>query len=120
MREFNPIITVALTIVLLVFVILYLRTLTLEQIREAVYNAFLTAETNFNHGENTEKLNYAVQTARLALESLPIPTIVKAIVLPLITTENLTKIVDMWFKQVKALVQQVPTNEEIDKVIEGR
>jgi hypothetical protein len=54
------------------------------------------------------------------LESLPIPAIVKAIVLPLITTENLTKIVDMWFKQVKALVQQVPTNEEIDKVIEGR
>lgn len=120
MTEFNPIITVALTIVLLVFVILYLRTLTLEQIREAVYSAFLTAETNFNYGENKEKLAYAVQTARIALEGLPIPTIVKAIVLPLITTENLTKIVDMWFKQVKALVQQVPTNEEIDKVIEGR
>lgn len=120
MTEFNPIVTVVLTIVLLVFVILYLRTLTLEQIREAVYSAFLTAETNFNHGENKEKLAYAVQTARIALEGLPIPTIVKAIVLPLITTENLTKIVDMWFKQVKMLVQQVPTNEEIDKVIEGR
>lgn len=120
MTEFNPIVTVVLTIVLLVFVILYLRTLTLEQIRKAVYSAFLTAETNFNHGENKEKLAYAVQTARIALEGLPIPTIVKAIVLPLITTENLTKIVDMWFKQVKMLVQQVPTNEEIDKVIEGR
>lgn len=117
--EFNPIITIALTLILVVVAILYARTLTLDQIREAVYNAFLVAEANFNHGENEEKLGYAVQTARLALEALPIPAIVKAIVLPLITTENLTKIVDMWFKQVKALVQQIPTDEEIDKIIEG-
>lgn len=118
--EYNPILTIVLTIAVIVIAILYAKTLTLEQIREAVYHSFLVAESNFNHGENEEKLGYAVQTARLALEALPIPAIVKAIILPLITTENLTKIVDMWFKQVKALVQQIPTDEEIDKIIEGQ
>lgn len=118
--EYNPILTIVLTIAVIVIAILYAKTLTLEQIREAVYNAFLVAEANFNHGENEEKLGYAVQTARLALEALPIPGVVKAIILPFITTENLTKIVDAWFKQVKALVQQIPTDEEIDKIIEGQ
>lgn len=118
--ETNIILFAFLTVTLVVVGVLYIRSLTLEQIREVVYKAFLVAETNFNHGANKEKLDYAVQTAKLALENLPIPALIKALILPLITTDNLVKVVDMWFKQVKALVQQVPTTEEIDKVIEGR
>jgi hypothetical protein len=97
--------TIALTVILAIYVVLYLRTLSLDQIRAKVYEAFVEAERQFEHGENDDKLLYAVEAARAALEAAPIPTIVKAIIAPLVTTENLKKIISAWYQQVKILVQ---------------
>lgn len=102
------ILTIILTAALLVVGILYARTLTLDSIRQAAYEAMLKAEEEFQHGQNAEKLAYVCQTARLALEAAPVPTIIKTIGLMCITEENLRKIIDMWFRQVKKLIQQVP------------
>lgn len=97
-----------LTLALVVVGILYARTLTLDSIRQAAYEAMLKAEEEFQHGQNAEKLAYVCQTARLALEAAPVPTIIKTIGLMCITEENLRKIIDLWFRQVKALIQQIP------------
>lgn len=103
--EFNIYVTLILTVVLAVYVVLYLRTLGLEAIRGKVYDAFVEAEEQFAHGKNDEKLSYAVAAAKSALEAAPIPTIIKMIIMPLLTTENLKKIISAWYQQVKLLVQ---------------
>lgn len=113
------IITLILTAALLCVGALYARTLTLDSIRQAAYEAMLVAEANFLHGENDEKLSYVCQTARLALEAAPVPTLIKTLGLMCITEANLRKIIDLWFKQVKKLVQQVPTDEELDAIVKG-
>lgn len=104
--EFNIFATVFLTVTVLVFTVLYLRSLGLDKIREAVYKAFVEAEEAFEHGANDEKLSYAVDAAKTALKLAPIPEVIKVVILPFITTENLKKILSAWYQQVKFLVQK--------------
>lgn len=106
--EFNLVVTLITTVVLAVYIVLYLRAMGLDKIRAKVYEAFVEAEANFAHGNNDEKLAYAVSAALAALEAAPIPPVVKVIIMPFITTENLKKIISTWYQQVKLLVQSIP------------
>lgn len=93
-----PILMLALAIFLLVAVVLvfqYIKLKGLEGIRVDVYNLILKAEHTFEHGDNTQKLEWVVQKARSML-----PRWISFF----ITTERLTIIIEMWFRGVKDLL----------------
>lgn len=76
-------------------IVKYIRHLGLEAIRERVYQAFLNAEHEFQHGENAEKFEYVLNIAKSAI---PAP-------FNLFITENLLrKAVQAWFDLVKDLL----------------
>lgn len=110
--ELNIFVTVLLTVLLVIGEVMYARAQGLEKIRAKVYEAFVEAEARFEHGENDAKLTYAVEAAQAALQAAPIPAIVKAIIMPFLTTENLKKILSVWYQQVKLLVQSIPVGEK--------
>lgn len=83
-------------IVIAIFVIVkYIRHVGLESIRERVYKAFLDAEHEFQHGENTEKFEYVINIAKSAI---PAPFNL------FITESLLRKVVQAWFDLVKDLL----------------
>lgn len=76
-------------------IIKYIQHLGLENIRERVYQAFLDAEHEFQHGENTEKFEYVINIAKTAI---PAP-------FNLFITESLLRnVVQAWFDLVKDLL----------------
>ena len=76
-------------------IVKYIRNVGLEAIRERVYQAFLEAEHEFRHGENTEKFEYVIDIARSAI---PVPFNM------FITESLLRKVVQAWFDLVKDLL----------------
>lgn len=83
-------------IVVAVFLIVkYVRHVGLEAIRERVYKAFLDAEHEFQHGDNTAKFEYVINIAKSAI---PAPFNL------FITESFLRKVVQAWFDLVKDLL----------------
>lgn len=76
-------------------VVKYVRNIGLESIRERVYQAFLEAEHEFQHGENAEKFEYVINIAKTAI---PVPFNI------FITESLLRKAVQTWFDLVKDLL----------------
>lgn len=83
--------------ILIAFIVIvkYIRHVGLESIRERVYKAFLDAEHEFQHGENTEKFEYVINIAKSAI---PVPFNL------FITESLLRKAVQAWFDLVKDLL----------------
>lgn len=79
----------------------YFKMRTLDQIRADVYQAILKAEHIYKHGENAQKLEYVVQLARSMLPGW---------LSFFITTENLTKLINLWFAGVKDLLDDGKMN----------
>lgn len=76
-------------------IVKYVRHVGFEAIRERVYAAFLDAEHEFQHGDNTEKFEYVINIAKSAI---PAP-------FNLFITENLLrKVVQAWFDLIKDLL----------------
>ena len=88
-------------ILAIVVLINYVRHLGLESIRERVYRAFLDAEHEFQHGENTEKFEYVINIAKTAI---PAPFNF------FITESLLRKAVQTWFDLVKDLLDDGELN----------
>lgn len=78
-----------------ILIIKYIRHVGLETIRERVYKAFIEAEHEFHHGENTEKFEYVINVAKSAV---PAPFNL------FITETLLRKVVQAWFDLVKDLL----------------
>lgn len=92
----------AVGVAIAIFLIVkYVRHIGLEAIRERVYRAFVEAENEFQHGENTEKFEYVINIARAA-----IPTPINL----LITESLLRKVVQAWFDLVKDLLDDGKLN----------
>ena len=92
----TPIALAIVGIVIAVFLIVkYIRHLGLESIRERVYKAFLDAEHEFQHGDNTEKFEYVINIAKSAI---PAPFNL------FITESLLRRVVQAWFDLVKDLL----------------
>ena len=93
-----------LVIVAAVFVILFVRTMQtigLERIRKYVYQLFVDAEKEFEHGKNEEKFEYVVNLAKMAI---PAP-------FNLIITESLLRrMVQAWFDICKDLLDDGKLN----------
>ena len=83
--------------ILIAFIVIvkYIRHVGLESIRERVYKAFLDAEHEFQHGENSEKFEYVINIAKSAV---PVPFNL------FITESLLRKVVQTWFDLVKDLL----------------
>lgn len=92
----TPIALAIVGVAIAVFLIVkYVRHVGLESIRERVYKAFLEAEHDFQHGDNTAKFEYVINIAKSAI---PAP-------INLFITENLLrKVVQAWFDLVKDLL----------------
>lgn len=91
--------TIVLTLIgiaVAVFLIVkYIRHVGLESIRERVYKAFIEAEHEFQHGDNSAKFEYVINIAKSAIPS-PINLF--------ITESLLRKVVQAWFDLVKDLL----------------
>ena len=87
---------------LIVFVYIYLRDRTLEEIRADVYQLFLQAEhTYLETGSGKQKMKWVISKARSLL-----PTWAQMIV----TDDLLYKVVEGWFKTVKDLLDDGKIN----------
>lgn len=82
-------------VVAIVIAVKYVQHVGLEKIRKYVYRLFIAAEREFQHGENTEKFEYVIQWARIA-----IPTPYNLF----ITERLLRKVVQAWFNICKDLL----------------
>lgn len=86
---------VVLVVTTLVMVVIYLRQHTMDQIREKVYQLFLTAERWFMYGKNEEKINWVIKQVRLLLPKW----------LNLILTDKMIKsILNKWYAGIKDLL----------------
>lgn len=90
-------------------IVKYVRHIGLEAIRERVYKAFLDAEHNFQHGENTAKFEYVLNIAKSAIPS-PFNIFV--------TEKLLRKVVQAWFDLVKDLLDDGKFNGTSTEVTE--
>lgn len=101
----NPVVaTIFMVLVLLVLVFLIvkkLQSMGLEKIRKVVYDAFVSAEHDFQYGDNTQKFEYVVGLAR---SHLPMPFSM------FITEDLLRKVVQLWFDLVKDLLDDGKVN----------
>ena len=82
-------------VIAIVVIVKYVRHIGLESIRERVYKAFIDAEYEFQHGENTEKFEYVINIAKSAI---PAPFNF------FITESLLRKVVQTWFDLVTDLL----------------
>lgn len=82
-------------VVAVILIVKYIQNIGLESIRERVYKAFLEAEHEFQHGDNTAKFEYVINIAKTAI---PVPFNL------FITETLLRKIVQTWFDLVKDLL----------------
>ena len=88
-------------IIAVILIIKYVRHVGLETIREKVYKAFIAAEHEFQHGDNTEKFEYVINIAKSAI---PVPFNL------FITESLLRKVVQAWFDLVKDLLDDGKLN----------
>lgn len=93
-------------VVAIVIAVKYVQHVGLEKIRKKVYNLFIIAEREFQHGENTEKFEYVIQWAKFA-----IPTPFNLF----ITEKLLRKVVQAWFNICKDLLD----NGKLDNSSKG-
>ena len=89
------IIIILLTALFCYIAIKIMQTIGMEKVRKTVYDGFVLAENQFNHGENAEKFNYVVE---LAKKAVPAPFNV------FITESLLRKMVQLWFDLCKNLL----------------
>lgn len=113
MHEFfvqNPIIALIFIIMvvalMVVITVKVMQTIGLEKIRKVVYNGFVIAEHEFQHGENSEKFDYVIQLAR---SHIPLPFSL------FITESLLRKVVQAWFDLCKDLLDDGKLNNTIKK-----
>lgn len=101
----NPIFTIIFmlfVVVCVVFMIIKaLQTMGLEKIRSYVYQLFIKAEHEFNHGENEQKFEYVIQLAR---GHIPMPFKM------FITHKTLRKVIQLWFDLCKDLLDDGKLN----------
>jgi hypothetical protein len=82
-------------VIAIIMIVKYVRHVGLESIRARVYKAFVEAENEFQHGDNTAKFEYVINVAKAAV---PAP-------FNLVITESLLrKVVQAWFDLVKDLL----------------
>lgn len=95
----NPVMAVIFIVLVLAIIIFLvvkkLQSMGLEKIRATVYQAFVTAENRFKHGDNTQKFEYVVGLAR---SHIPAPFNM------FITEDLLRKVIQLWFDLVKDLL----------------
>lgn len=96
------IIFIILVIAIAVFLIVKtVQEIGLKKIRQYVYDRFVEAEHEFQHGENEQKFDYVVQLARSAI---PVP-------FNLFITEGLLKkTIQLWFDLCKNLLDDGKLN----------
>ena len=96
------IIFIILVIAIAVFLIVKaMQEIGLKKIRQYVYDRFVEAEHEFQHGENEQKFDYVVQLARSAI---PVP-------FNLFITEGLLKkTIQLWFDLCKNLLDDGKLN----------
>lgn len=87
--------TILILVLVGVLIYNYFKVKSLDEIRADVYQAILWAEHRYEHGQNAQKLEYVVQLARSMLPGW---------LSFFITTENLTKLINIWFAGVKDLL----------------
>ena len=98
----ETIILVAIGIlVVTIIAVKYVQHVGLEKIRKNVYNLFIVAEREFQHGENTEKFEYVIKWAKMAI---PLPFNL------FITERLLRKVVQAWFNLTKDLLDDGKLN----------
>ena len=94
-------------VIIAIFVLIkWVRDTGLENIRGEVYQLFLKAEHNFQHGENKEKFEYVIAAAK---EMIPMPY-------SLFITETLLRsVTQTWFDLVKDLLDDGKLNNTSTK-----
>lgn len=101
----NPVVAVILMVLLTICALLLfvkaMQKIGLEKVRGIVYDGFVKAEHEFQHGENEQKFDYVVQLARSA-----IPNPFKVFV----TESVLRKVVQLWFDLCKDLLDDGKLN----------
>ena len=95
-------VAIILLISMVVIIHSYIKQNTLEDIRADVYQAFLQAERVYKHGDNANKLKYVIQQARGLLPSWARIFITDAV---------LEKVIDLWFLEVKDLLDDGKLNQ---------
>lgn len=101
----NPVVAVILMVLVAIFAIFLfvkaMQSIGLEKVRAIVYNGFVEAEHEFQHGENEQKFDYVVQLARSAIPS-PFDMF--------ITESLLRKVIQLWFDLCKDLLDDGKLN----------
>ena len=93
---------VAVILLLLFIAIKALQSVGLEKIRNIVYKGFVTAENEFQYGDNYEKFEYVISIARSAI---PIPFNL------FITESLLRRVIQAWFNLCKDLLDDGKFNK---------
>lgn len=88
-------ITLILLLITALAVYSYYKAEGIEGVRKYVYNWILEAEQRYEHGENAQKLSYVVHLARSALP---------AWLSPFITDTTLRALINIWFREIKRLL----------------
>ena len=102
------IIAVVLAVSVGVMIYMYIRDLTLEDIRVGVYKLFLEAEHTYLHtGTGLQKMEYVIQRAR---SMLPIWAQF------FVTEDVLRKVVQMWFDGIKDLLDDGKMNRSVEEL----
>ena len=106
----NPVVAlvfiVVIAIIIVTLTIISVRNMGFEKIRHIVYLAFVEAENNFNHGDNSAKFEYVVDVAK---QWLPSPFKF------FITEELLRKVIQEWFVLCKDLLDDGKMNNSQEK-----
>ena len=101
----NPLIAIIFIVLViaafLLIIVKYIQHVGLEKIRGKVYNLFIEAEHEFEYGENEQKFEHVVQLARSAI---PRPFNL------FITTRLLKKVIQLWFRLCKDLLDDGKMN----------
>lgn len=82
-------------VIALFLVFKYIQYVGLEKVRKQVYKLFIVAEREFQHGANTDKFEYVITWAKMAI---PMPFCL------FITESLLRKVVQAWFDICKDLL----------------
>lgn len=98
---------IAVVIVAVVYLVVKtMQKVGLEKVRLYVYDLFVSAEQEFQHGENEQKFDYVIQLAR---SSIPLPFSL------FITESLLRRVVQTWFDLCKDLLDDGKLNGTVVK-----
>lgn len=101
----NPVVAIiflVIVVALAIFVLVkIMQTVGMEKVRGYVYEKFIEAEHEFEHGDNAQKFEYVIQLARSAIPS-PFNLF--------ITESLLRKVVQAWFDLCKDLLDDGKLN----------